>query len=58
MTKKRQRKKSMIAYASFGSHGKIFEFYLGNIAERYPHLLWIFSKKITPDLKKVKITEV
>jgi hypothetical protein len=49
-------KKSMIAWADIGSHGKIFEFVSGPVAERYPHLLHIYSKKLTPYLVRVKIT--
>lgn len=48
----------MIAYADVGSHGGIFEFVSGSIANNYPTLLQIYRKKVTPDLVKVRITEI
>lgn len=51
-----KRVRPMIAYADVGSHGGIFEFWAGNIAERYPTLLQIYRRQVTPDLVAVKIT--
>lgn len=52
----RMKKKSLVGWADVGSHGKIFEFIGGVVGDRYPHLLHIYSKKVTSDLKKVRIT--
>lgn len=48
MTKKKEVRKRV--YISVGSHGKIFEFSGGRVADMYPTLLWVFDKKITDDL--------
>ncbi len=45
----------MRGYADIGSHGHIFMFAGGEIAERYPTLLHIYRKRLTPDLKPVTI---
>jgi hypothetical protein len=50
--------RSMIGYADVGSHGGIFAFDMGPVAERYPGLLQIYKNKLTPDLVAVKITAV
>lgn len=47
---------SVTGYADIGSHEKIFEFSAGPVADKYPHLLHIYSEKVTPDLKEVKIS--
>ena len=44
--------RTITAYADISSHGWIFMF----DADAYPTLLHIFKKKVTPDLRKVKIT--
>ena len=49
--------KTHIGYADVGSHGGIFMFELGPVANRYPSLLQIYRKKVTPDLIKVRITQ-
>jgi hypothetical protein len=49
-------KKTIRAYADVGSHGGIFYFDMGNIAERYPTLMQIYRKKICKGLTPVKIT--
>jgi len=49
-------KKTIRAYADVGSHGGIFYFEMGNIAERYPTLMQIYRKKICKGLTPVKIT--
>ncbi len=48
--------KTIRAYADIGSHNGIFIFEAGPVAERYPNLLHIFSKKDGQDLRPVKIT--
>lgn len=53
-----RKMKPMKAWADVGSHGGIFEFAIGNIADRYPHLLQIYSKQVTPDLIPVKIIPI
>ena len=50
------RRKTVIAWADIGSHGGIFEFVSGPVAERYPSLMHVFSRPLTPDLVPVKIT--
>ena len=45
----------MRAYADIGSHGGIFYFDMGPVANRYPQLMHIYRKKITPDLRPVII---
>jgi len=50
------KKKSFIGYAPIGSHGGLFIFEAGYIAERYPFLYEIYSKKLLLDFKKVRIT--
>lgn len=52
-----KRMKTMIGYADVGSHGGIFEFSIGPVADRYPNLLQIYSKPL-PGLVPVKITAV
>lgn len=37
-------------YVSVGSHGGIFEFLVGPVAKRYPHLLHVYAKQVTDDL--------
>ena len=49
-------KKKIKAWADIGSHGGIFVFEGGVVAERYPTLMHIFHKKITKDLIPVVIT--
>ena len=44
-------KKRMKVYVDLGSHNKPFMFAGGDVAERYPTLLHVYHKKITPDLK-------
>jgi len=50
-----KEERTMRAYADVGSHGFIFEFVAGPVAERYPTLLQIYREKITPDLVPVEI---
>jgi hypothetical protein len=45
----------MRAWADVGSHGGIFEFVEGPIADRYPTLLQIYSKP-SPGLVEVRIS--
>lgn len=47
--------KPIIAYADVGSHGGIFKFDGGAIAQRYPDLLHIHYTRVTPDLVPVLI---
>ena len=62
MTKKQRKVKRMKvhkAWADVGSHGGIFEFFSGfGIGGRYPHLLHVYSKKVTKDLVRVEIREI
>jgi hypothetical protein len=51
-----KRKKSYIGYAPIGSHGHLFYFESGYVAERYPTLYEIYRKKLLPNWKKVRIT--
>lgn len=53
--KKKKKTKRVRAYADIGSHGGIFYFDLGVIAEKYPYLMHIYHKKISEDLKPVII---
>ena len=41
----------MRVYVDLGSHNLPYMFEMGNIAEKYPTLLQVYFKKITPDLK-------
>ena len=49
--------KARIAYADFGSHGGIFRFDAGPVADRYPGLLQVYDKP-APGLVPVKITPI
>jgi len=51
----KKKTKRMRAYAEIGSHGGIFMFDAGFVAERYPTLLHIYKKKVTKDLKPITI---
>ena len=46
-----KNKKRMRVYIDVGSHNLPFMFEGGDIADRYPKLLHVYYKKITPDLK-------
>ena len=50
--------KPIKAWADVGSNGGIFEFQLGPVAQRYPHLMHIFSEKVSDDLIPVLITPI
>jgi hypothetical protein len=50
------KKKSLVGWADIGSHGGIFCFESGPVAANYPGLYHIYRTKLTPDLKKVRIT--
>lgn len=49
-------KKTVKAFADVGSHGEIWHFATGPVAERYPHLMQIYTERVTPDLVPVIIT--
>lgn len=51
------RVNQLLAYADVGSHGGVFEFAAGNIAERYPTLLQVYRTQVTKDLVPVYITD-
>lgn len=53
----KKKVKTHIAYADVGSHGGIFMFDMGLVADKHPTLLHIYRKKVTPDLVKVRITQ-
>ena len=55
--KRKKRVKTHIGYAEVGSHGGIFMFDGGSIADRYPSLLHIYRRRVAPGLVKVRITE-
>ena len=50
-----QKGKIVKAWADVGSHRGIFVFESGPVGDRYPHLLHIFAKQVTPDLIPVHI---
>lgn len=53
-----KRVKPMRAWADVGSHGGIFAFMDGPVADRgYEGLLHIFKDKVTPDLVEVEIRQ-
>lgn len=49
------RKREVRAWAYVGSHGGIFEFAMGPVAEKYPKLMHIYSEKVTNDLIPITI---
>lgn len=51
----KKKEKRMRVYADIGSHGGVFEFIGGEIANKYPTLLRVYRKKITPDLKRATL---
>ena len=48
--------KKIKAWADVGSHGGIFVFEVGPVAQEYPSLLHIYKRKISKDLVPVTIT--
>jgi hypothetical protein len=52
---KKKRELRMRVYVDIGSHGKVFKFVGGNIADRYPELLHVYHKKVTKDLKQATL---
>lgn len=56
MKKKEIKLKKVKAWADIGSHGGIFEFIGGAFGSRYPHLMHVFSERVSPDLVEVTIT--
>ena len=52
---KKKKEIRMRGYADIGSHGHIFMFAGGEIADKYPTLLHIYRKKVTANLKRVTI---
>lgn len=51
----KRRVRRVKAWAAVGSHDGIFEFVVGPVAEKYPNLMHVFSKKIMRDLVPVTI---
>ena len=51
----RKKEKRMRGYADIGSHGGIFMFEQGPVGDKYPTLLHIYRRKLTPDLRPVTI---
>ena len=47
--------KKIKAWADVGSHGGIFVFSSGPVADRYPGLLHIYETQVTKDLVPVEI---
>lgn len=52
-----KRVKTHKAWADVGSHGGIYVFEIGPVADRYPSLMHVHEKQVTPDLVPVTITE-
>lgn len=55
LSKPKDKSNIVTAWAEVGSHGGIFEFTGGLVAERYPSLMHIYSQKIDDDLREVQI---
>lgn len=47
----KKKEKRMRVYIDIGSHGGVFRFDCGPVAERYPTLLHVYHKKVSKDLK-------
>lgn len=56
MKKQTKKVRTIKAWADVGSHGHIYHFIAGPVAERYPKLMHVFSEKVSPHLKRVTIT--
>jgi len=56
MKNKAKRVRKMKVYVSIGSHGLPFMFDIGHIGERYPTLLHVYHKQVTPDLVPATLT--
>lgn len=56
-TTKKQKKtvKRVRCWVNVGSHGGIFHFWAGPVAERYPYLMHVYHKKVAPHLKQAVI---
>lgn len=54
-TKVTKRVRKVRAWADVGSHGGIFMFEVGLVADRYPKLLHIYHEKVSPNLIPVTI---
>jgi len=52
----RTKKKTVKAWASVGSHDKIFMFIGGAIADKYPSLMEVYFYKVSEDLIPITIT--
>jgi hypothetical protein len=52
---KNYKVKRVRAYADIGSHNGIFMFETGPVGDKYPTLLHIYHKRVTPDLRPVII---
>lgn len=52
---KQSRIRKVEGWADVGSHGGIFTFESGPVADLYPGLMHIYSSKLTPDLVHVTI---
>lgn len=50
--------KEINAWADVGSHGGIYEFTGGPVADRYPHLLHIYSEKMSANMVPVRIVPI
>lgn len=48
---KKKKKKRMRVYIDVGSHNRPFMFESGPVGDKYPKLLHVYHKKVTPDLK-------
>lgn len=45
-----KKQKRMRVYVDVDSHGKVFEFIAGPVANRYPHLLHVYGKRLDKSL--------
>jgi hypothetical protein len=45
------KRKIMRVYIDVGTHGGVFEFLAGPVGNNYPHLLHVYRKQVTEDLR-------
>jgi hypothetical protein len=51
----KKKEKRMLVYVDVGSHGGVFEFWAGFIAEKYPGLLHVYRKKLCKEWKQATL---
>lgn len=52
---KRKKEKRVRVWVDVGSHGGVFFFEAGPVADRYPKLMHVYKKKISADLKQATL---